>query len=268
MKSPSVPVLTYHGYNVHGNDYHNNDHVALRCDLDWLIKTGWTIQPLERIVEAVFGDTGDVLPPRTVAITFDDGTDLDWHDVEFGSFGWQRGLGGILADFRDQHPDQPPPHATTFVIASADARAVMTEKVLSDGHAMGDDWWAKARASGLMTIANHSWDHCHPLVVAKGSGHFFGVDSADKADLQVRRAAAFIASRSGAWPRLFAYPWGHASDFLRHEYFPNAGLEHRCIAALGTEAGFIHSDCDRWFLPRFVCGQHWQSPEELAALLA
>jgi len=268
MNAVAVPVLTYHGYNIAGNDYNNNDHTALAADLQWLTRAGWTIRPLDAIVRALFEHSDLELPERTVAISFDDGTDLDWQDVDFGAFGRQRGLFGILADWHLRHPQLPPPHATAFVIASPEARAVMAEKALGHGHGMSEAWWSAAQASGLLAIGNHSWDHRHPLVVPEAGGHFFGVADADQADCQVRRAAAFIADRCGVWPSLFAYPWGQASDFLRCEYFPGAREQHRCLAAFGTEPGFIHSGSDRWCLPRFVCGYHWRSPEDLAALLA
>lgn len=268
MSPSAIPVLTYHGYNIAGNDYHNNDHVALAEDLQWLAVAGWTIVPLQAAVRSLFEDEPFVLPERSVAISFDDATDLDWMDVAFGALGHQRGLAGILRDWQQQHPEQSPPHATTFVIAAPDARAVMAKRALSHGHGMGDDWWAEAEQSGIMSIGNHSWDHRHPLVVPAAGGHFFGVADAAQADLQVRQAAEFIAARSGTWPKLFAYPWGQASDYLRYVYFPEARSAHACLAAFGTEPELMHAGSDRWYLPRFVCGEHWCSPEDLKNLLS
>lgn len=268
MSPSAVPVLTYHGYNIAGNDYHDNDHIALAADLDWLAGTGWTVVPLESAVRVLFDGEPLELPERCVAISFDDGTDLDWEDAEFGALGFQRGLAGILADWHRRHPDQPAPHATSFVIASPDARAVLAEKALSHGHGMSHGWWPAAERSGLMSIGNHSWDHRHPLVVPEAGGHFFGVDDEHQADLQVRQSAAYIAACSGTWPRLFAYPWGQASEYLRSEYFPAYREQHASLAAFGTQPGWMHAGSDRWHLPRFVCGDHWRSPQELAAVLA
>jgi peptidoglycan/xylan/chitin deacetylase (PgdA/CDA1 family) len=268
MSMPAVPVLTYHGYNVAGNDYHNNDHVALAADLEWLAAAGWRLVPLEVATRALFEGEGPKLPERSVAISFDDGTDLDWHDVEFGAFGHQRGLARILADWQQAGPDRRGAHATSFVIASPEARAALADQALSCGHRMSAAWWSTAAHSGLVSIGNHSWDHRHPLVVPEAGGHFFGVDDEVQADLQVRQAAVYIAGQCGVWPRLFAYPWGQASDYLRTEYFPQARDTHGCIAAFGTEPAWMHAGSDRWHLPRFVCGEHWRSPQELAALLA
>lgn len=266
MSALAVPVLTYHGYNIAGNDYHNNDHVALAADLEWLTTEGWTIVPLEAAVRCLFEEGQLDLPKRSVALSFDDGTNLDWIDVDFGDLGPQRGLAGILRDWHRQHPDQSP-HATTFVIACPQARAVMAEKALSHGHGMSEAWWREAEQSGIMSIGNHSWDHRHPLVVPEAGSHFFSVDDAAQADLQVREAAEFIAARSGAWPKLFAYPWGQASDYLRYEYFPQARAAHGCLAAFSTQPELMHAGSDRWYLPRLVCGEHWRSPEELKSLL-
>lgn len=268
MNQSAVPVLTYHGYNIAGNDYHNNDHVALSADLEWLAAEGWSIVSLDSAVRALFDDEGLSLPERSVAVSFDDGTDLDWEDVEFGELGTQRGLAGVLADWQRQHPDRPPAEATSFVIASPEARAKMAQKALSHGHGMSEAWWLKARQSGLIAIGNHSWDHRHPLVVPEAGGHFFGVDDEVQADLQVRQAARYIAVHSGTWPRLFAYPWGQASEYLRKEYFPGARERHGCLAAFGTEPDWMHAGSDRWYLPRFVCGQHWRSQQDLASLLS
>lgn len=268
MSTSAIPVLTYHGYNIAGNDYHNNDHVALAADLEWLVRERWTVVRLDVAVRSLFEDRQLELPERSVALSFDDGTDLDWLDVSFGELGPQRGLAGILREWHRQHPERAPPCATAFVIACPKARGIMAEKALSHGHGMSDDWWRAAEQSGIMSIGNHSWDHRHPLVVPEAGGHFFGVDDAAQADFQVRQAAEFIAARSGAWPRLFAYPWGQASDYLRYEYFPASPSAHGCLAAFGTEPEPMHSGSDRWYLPRYVCGEHWRSPQELAALLS
>lgn len=262
-----VPVLTYHGYNIAGNDYHNNDHIALAADLEWLATEGWTCAPLHWVVESFFEGKYRAFPDRCVALTFDDGTDLDWLDVDSGASGQHRSFAGILRDWNQKHPHLAPAHATSFVIASPAARKILAEKALSRGHGMNSSWWSQAINSGLMTLGNHSWDHRHPLVVPEVGGTFFSVADERQADLQVRQAGEWIAQRSGRWPALFAYPWGQASDYLRVEYFPRERAAHRCSAAFGTEPGILHPGCDRWYLPRFVCGQHWRSPDELKHLL-
>lgn len=270
MTAIEVPVLAYHGYNVVGNGYHNNDHVALASDLQWLTTEGWTIVPLERVVTRLFDGTGPALPSRSIGISFDDATDLDWHDVEFGELGPQRSLHGILEDHNRRHSDLPPPHATSFVIASPEARLILGQRALKHGHGMDDDWWHAANQSPLMSIGNHSWDHRHPMVVADSTDgrEFLAVDNFDAAVEQVVHAGEYIAEVIGTRPRLFAYPWGQASTYLRKVFFPQYRSFHGCVAAFSTEAGAVHAGCDRWYLPRFVCGHHWRSQRELAQILA
>lgn len=270
MSASAVPILTYHGYNIAGNDYGDNDHVALSADLDWLAACGWTVVALDEVVAALFDDARVSLPPRAVAITFDDGTDLDWQDVDFGNLGRQRSLAGILEDAQRKHPGWPAPCATAFVVASPEARAALSAGALRPGHGMSDAWWGPADRSGRLRIGNHSWDHRHPLAVpeAEGGGDFFSVADEAEAVRQVVGAGRFIAERIGHWPQLFAYPWGQASDYLRHEFFPRRIETHRCRAAFGTGPGLVHAGSDRWYLPRFVCGEHWRAPDELAALLS
>ncbi len=98
----SIPVLTYHSMNVDGRDYANNDHLALAQDLEWLHANGWNIVRLQDAVAALF-DGGAALPARSCAISFDDGSWFDWYDLEHPAFGMQRGMAGILRDFRDRH---------------------------------------------------------------------------------------------------------------------------------------------------------------------
>ncbi|TVS12112.1 MAG: polysaccharide deacetylase family protein [Wenzhouxiangella sp.] len=269
MSAAAIPVLTYHGYNVAGNDYADNDHVALARDLAWLGAHGWTVVPLGRAVRSLFDGADAALPEKAICLTFDDGTDLDWIDVEFGELGHQRGLYGILEDFQRRDPQRAAPHATAFVIACPHARARMATAALQHGHGMAEQWWALAERSELMSIGNHSWDHRHPLVVSAeaGGGNFFSVDDLAQAKRQVVESGHYIAARTGAWPELFAYPWGQASDFLRFEFFPTRVSEHGVRAAFGTEPGPMHAGSDRWYLPRYVCGEHWRDPAGLAAVL-
>ena len=268
MAARTIPVLTYHGYNISGNGYADNDHVALANDLVWLAEHSWKIVPLSLAVDALFYG-GEDLPERCVCISFDDGTDLDWSDAQFGALGPQRGLYRILDDFHHVRPERPAVHATAFVIACPEARAKMSVGALQHGHGMDEGWWAEAERSPWLSIGNHSWDHRHPLVVGAqdGGGSFLTVDDEAQAARQVVQSGRYIAARTGTWPALFAYPWGQASDFLRFEFFPHRTSKHGCRAAFGTEPEPMHGGSDRWYLPRFVCGEHWHDPAGLVALL-
>jgi len=54
-----VPVLAYHSNNVGGNDYADNDHVALAADLAQIHARGLCIVPLARVVDVLLGQAPD-----------------------------------------------------------------------------------------------------------------------------------------------------------------------------------------------------------------
>jgi hypothetical protein len=271
-----IPVLTYHALNISGNDYGTNDHVAFASDLELINRLGWRIQPLHQIVDALF-EIGGELPEKTLAITFDDATDFDFEDLPHPVAGTQRSMLNIMRDFAGRHPDkQPGLHATSFVIASPEARAIMDRVRIFDLGWMNDDWWQGAVNSGLMGIANHSWDHNNdalPVVAQRNQekGNFFCIDTEADADAQIREAARFIATRApNPSLSLFGYPYGHVNEFLSKDYLPRQAQSANPFvkAAFGTQAGFMTANSDRWNLPRFVCGWHWKSSDGLEAILA
>ncbi len=271
-----IPVLTYHALNISGNDYANNDHVAFASDLELINKLGWRIQPLHHIVDCLFYKGGS-LPDKTIALTFDDATDFDFDDLPHPTAGMQRSMLNIMRDFAARYPEaQPGLHATSFVIASPEARAAMDRACIIDRNWMNDSWWPEAVASGLMGIANHSWDHNHECMerVAQRNqekGNFFCIDTDADADAQIREAAQFIRRRApNPSVGLFGYPYGHVNEFLSKEYLPRQGASSAPFvkAAFGTDAGMMTHASDRWNLPRYVCGWHWKSTDELTAILS
>jgi hypothetical protein len=273
MSAPlRVPVLTYHAANVAGGDYAGNDHVALAADLAMLARDGWRIVPLRWVAEQRLGRAARDLR-RCVALSADDGTRLDVDDVDWPGVGPQRGFLGLLHDAAAAHPALAP-HLTSFVIADPAARAVLDRDCLPGLGWMGEAWWATAAASGRIDIGCHSWDHNHAALPAPGAGgmargDFFQVDDAVRARAQVDRAVEYIDARiAPARCALFAYPYGHAGDYLRGEYLPAHGPRLGLLAAFGVQGEPVHDDSDPWHLPRYVCGWHWKSPGELRALLA
>ena len=270
-----VPVLTYHALNISGNDYANNDHVAFASDLEMVTALGWRIAPLRLVVDAYLG-SAPALGDKTLAVTFDDATDFDFHDLPHPTAGQQRSMLNIMRDFVAAHPGaQPGLHATTFAIASPDARAAMDRICILGRSWMNDAWWPEAVATGLIGIANHSWDHNHEAVerVAQRNqekGNFFCIDNENDANAQIRQSARFIEARAPSPAvSLFGYPYGHVNEFLSRDYLPRQAATNAPFvnAAFGTAAGKIHAGCDRWNLPRYVCGWHWKSSEELGQLL-
>ncbi|MEQ1518702.1 MAG: hypothetical protein ABL931_19650, partial [Usitatibacteraceae bacterium] len=136
-----IPILTYHSLNIAGNDYLGNDHVAFREDIALLTTLGWRVISLNDLVDYLGAPRGE-LPDKCIAITFDDGTNFDFEDLPHPSAGMQRSMLNIMRDFAAANPGaQPTLHATSFVIASHEARDVMDRSCILGRDWMSDRWW-------------------------------------------------------------------------------------------------------------------------------
>src|SRR5262249_25324690 len=221
----------------------------------------------------LLGRHGDALE-RCIALTCDDGTDLDWRDTEWPGFGVQRSLFNCLQDFRNERgmAAQPELHLTGFLIADPEARARMDRECLYSRGWMGEDWWRAAQDTGLMSLENHSWDHNHPCLPSPGPhglarGEFHAVASEAQAEFEIAQAQEYIAVRTGHRPRVFCYPFGHVNAFLHDDWLPRRGPPIGLDAAVGDGAQPVTMHSDRWNLPRYICGWHWKTPDELRAIL-
>jgi len=280
-------VLTYHSHHVLGSGYALNDHVALPSDLELVTRAGYRVVSLDTIVDALdatrdcHGSSDIDEDRRYVALTFDDGPVFDLDDFVHPEFGLQRGFIGAMRDFAQTAlgRGQTELTATSFVIASPEARRVI--EATYDRHytyleagALDDAWWERGVATGLLSIANHSWDHLHPALLRVAHsrdvrGDFMQVASDPDADAQILVAARYLRqrTRSRATP-YFAYPFGHCNEFLSTDYLPRRGDEIGVRAAFTTEPRSLRVDDNPYRLPRYVCGVHWKNPEGLAAILA
>ena len=278
-------VLTYHSHRILGTEYAHNDHVALPVDLDIIARSGRRIVSLATLVDTIDAhqsgarttDDGATL----VALTFDDGPEWDFVDFTHPAFGKQRSFASAMRDFLESELGraQPETCATSFVIASPEARYVMettfdAEYTFLQQGALNDAWWAPATASGLIDIGNHSWDHLHPALESvahsrQARGDFTQVTGAEDADAQIREAMRYINERtSGRAAPFFAYPYGHSNAYLADVYLPREGRGMGLRAAFTTEPAVIDGAQRVWRLPRFTCGHHWRSAEGLAAILS
>ncbi len=267
-------VLTFHSHNVAGESYETNDHVALDETLTLLESLRIPVLRLLDVVRRLRAGTFAALPSRFACITFDDGSDYDWRDLDFPGHGAQRSMFSILRAHSRSLLGLAwlrRAHATSFVIASPRARGEIATSALGDPALMTDSWWAKAQRSGLMDIGTHGWNHVHPAVSEMSSRpelveHFERIETAADAELQVAKAFdAIHAAAGGDAGRLFAYPYGQVSDFLANEYLPG---QREIAGALGALPRPLAADSDPWRLPRYVCGPDWKSTEDLRALLA
>lgn len=268
----AVPILTYHAARISGNEYNTNDHVAFSEDLRVISALNYRIVSLGQIADRIL--SGDELPDRAVAITFDDGTDFDFKDLLHPTHGQQRSIINIVRDFIEIFGPkrQPDINVTSFVIASPAARNDLDARCLAGQDWMTHHWWKDAARTQIMSIGNHSWDHNHPEVseplTQAGLGTFSSIDSFDLAHKEIKSAFDYIIGESqDVNSSLFAYPYGETNDFLVKEYFPQGEAITGVRAAFTTEPMHATSSSNRWMIPRYVCGSHWHSPEELTRIL-
>ena len=266
-----VPILCYHSCNA-GDGYSSDDHIALAADLRTIRRLEFQIVPLDWIVQALLGERGPL--QASVALTCDDGVDLDWIDADHPTYGRRRSFANILRDFAEEAGAcDPPLEMTSFVIASPVARRELALACLGGLDWWNDTWWRSADESGTMKIESHSYDHVHPLAGSvaqrdQRKGDFTLVDTFEDCEAQVAGASAYIAGRIGRAPRHFAYPYGQASDYLRRTYLPERGPAIGLRAAFSIEHACVSEQSDRWFLPRFTHGAaDMSTPEDLERIL-
>ncbi len=267
----SAHVLTYHSGNIAGNDYASNNLLAFREDLRVIRRLGLCIIPLRTLVDALIERSSNRLPERVVSLTFDDGLDFDFLELVHPSHGLQPSVAGIMREFATEF--DLPVHATSFVIASPEARMQIANREMLGHQWISDSWWRQAVASGRFHIGNHTWDHVSPSVryhatekERRASSQF--IDNPVAAALQIRQAREYIeriAPNPGS--ALLAFPYGDYSAFLVDDYLPDPRLGHGTVAAFTGRPGVVTPQSNRWTLPRISCGKDWTSPEGLTALL-
>ncbi len=270
----AIPVLCYHGSQIRGTAYFQNDHAAMEEDLRYLLHENYRLLSPLAMVSALRQGDENLLTGRLVCITFDDGTDFDYFDQEHENAGLVRSFHTILS----QSPLRKNvvgngPLGVGFMIASPEARQTIDRACLLGDDQLRDVWWRECAQKGIVGIGNHSWDHTHETLdtVCQADnikGSFHAIRTYDDADRQIRVAQDYIDEVTGnRGTPLFAYPYGHAPDYLVNEYFPNFEKEHRQLAAFGTGGEPVTRSSNLWALPRYVCGEHWRSPEEFRKIL-
>ena len=249
------------------------DFRALPEALDAIYAARAAVVPLFTVASHLAGGTLHELPERVCCLTFDDGMDMDFVDVEHPVHGPQPSFARIMREAQARHGGGRSLHATSFVIASPLARATIQERDMLGYPWMSDRWWNPAVASGYFHIANHSWDHVLPALDTVRQREqvrcdFTKVDTHADADWQVRRAREMIeliCPNPGA--ALFAYPFGQTNEYLVREYFPRHAEEHRTLAAVSCGAAPVTAQTSRWDMPRYVFGVDWRDAADLAAIL-
>jgi hypothetical protein len=277
-RSPTrrVPILTYHALNATDRHYAANDHVALEEDLRLIRELGFKVAPLQEIAKMTWSRAPSRLDRgQWIGLSFDDGTDFDYVDVKAHEYlGDVKSFYTILKESgASGGRDWPQPTGTAFVIASPDARVVLDKTCMAGLNHWRDSWWMEAAQTGVLAIGNHSWDHLHYTLdtVAQHEqrkGTFKCIDNLADADAQIMQATNYITRlTNGRSARLFAYPYGETTEYLIDDYFPNNMKRHRMLAAFSAGGEYATCESNRWSIPRFVCGLHWKSPEDLGKIL-
>lgn len=267
-------VLCYHSQNILGNDYAQNDHVALASDLQAILRRKLPVISFNTLLDYLNG-RWKIYPRKAVVLTCDDGTYLDWRDYEHPQFGHQLSFDNILQNFLKQSPlrQSRKEVMTSFVIASPKAREQIDQGCYGGARLSTEDWWRDAANSGRWLFGNHSWDHRHICLSESVSdselGQFYSVNNQTEADFQVLQASQYIAEKIPAKSisKVFAYPYGHSNDFLSRQYLPSLQPPHNIAAAVTTTAGITERNTNKFLIPRFTCGEHWQSPEQFESIL-
>ena len=259
-----IPVFAYHASNVFGMKYHLNDIVALEKDLKTIKDNAVRIISAHTLIKYLSGEVKLNINHRYAVITFDDGNNLDFCDSQYPGFGKQKSFYSLLQE-SDQYT-----HATSFVIASFQARKNMEKECLQGYPLLSDRWWKQAQDSGVLSIENHSWDHVHASLehVCQSNnvkGDFSKIETFADAQEQVQQASNYIKSITNKQPSLFAYPFGHFNDYLAEEYFPK--LQKSIVGAFTCEPNYVTMSTNLWKIPRFVCGCDWSDPSQFKKIL-
>jgi len=181
-----------------------------------MLRDRFRVVPLGEVFDVL--RTGRAMPPRTVAITFDDG----YRDNLFAA--------RVLADFG---------LPAVFFVPTA---FVGTERVFA---------WDR----GLAPMANASWTDLREMI---GLGHEIGSHtvthanlgkvSSEQAQWELIESKAHLEAQLGQRVRWFAYPFGGRNDIQPNTaaLIKAAGYDG-CLSGYG---GFVQPDSDHLILPR------------------
>jgi len=264
--------LTYHSLHARDESYSNNDHVALASDLLTLHEMGFAIVALSEITDRLIREDAEwFIAGKKAGISFDDGCNHDFIDFVYPGIPTLKSFATILSEFNHLHQPSQSACATSFVIASPVATAVLDQTCIAGRGQWHNGWWKTAAESGLIEIGNHSWDHLHPTLPnvchsRDARNDFSQVDNAVDAGMQIQQAEDFIRQTIGddLATGLFAYPDGKTHRYLLTKFFPGQQSIRAAFTTGGKHAG---PETDRWLIPRYVCGNHWKSTDALVQLL-
>lgn len=173
-------ILMYHRFRAVPANKYEVSHYDFRAQLDYIATHGYEVIPIDQLVEALQTQDPDLLPPRSVVITVDDGYRCVY------DFAWP-----LLAEY-----------GFPFAVY------IYTNYVAGGGKSMT---WSEIRdlaADDLVTLGAHSISHGNLANPKKARGPY---------DAWVRRELAYPKNRleaeTGRPVRTFAWPYGSFNSY-------------------------------------------------------
>ncbi len=221
----SAVVLTYHRVGEDDVPTTNVTLAQFEQQLDYLQKNDFNVWPLSRILTRLF--SGEKLPERTIAITFDDA----YLSVYIEAFPRLQAKGFPF---------------TLFVATDPVDRGF--RRYLS---------WPQLRemkAAGV-TIANHSKSHAYMVRVLAGET---AREYQQRVVGEIAHAQQRLTEELGSAPNLFSYPYGEYSTELM------AIVKSLGYYGIGQHSGAISAKSDPQALARFPMNEHYSNMSDFS----
>ena len=215
---PGVWILCYHRIADHPKSYTVLPVAEFEAQMAHLKTHDYNVVPLTEIVDAL--QYGEKLPPKTVALTFDDGF-KDNYTVAYP----------ILKEYN--YP------ATLFIYP---------QYISNGGAALSWEQLREMAADPLITVESHTLTHANLVRMGR---RLSAADYAKKLSAEVRQSKAVLKERLGVTTQFLAYPYGvYDPKVLKAAQ----GAGYRAAFGIGTEP--IHfigaKPTDLWTVPRIM----------------
>ena len=126
---------------------------------------------------------------------------------------------------------------------------VSTEPVGNYGY-MTWEQIKEIESENFSTIGHHS--HSHGYLIEKNNQEFIN---------DIEKANTIFKNEIGHIPRLFSYPFGEYSEFMRHYISKNFSY------AFGQHSGVIDINKEKFQLPRFPINEHYGELERFKSII-
>jgi len=213
-------ILMYHRFRAVPANKYEVSHADFREQMDYIERNGYEVISIDQLTEALQTHDPDLLPPRSVVITVDDGYRCV-HD-----FAWP-----LLAEY-----------GYPFAIY------IYTNYVAGGGNSMTWDEIRDMASDDLVTVGAHSISHPNLANPKKARGRY---------DAWVRRELSYPKARleaeTGRPVRTFAWPYGSFNSFTL-----SVAIQTGYEGILTVMAGANSMETSPYMLRRY--GVYWHTP--------